>query len=168
MQCRPLGMVLLRGDLPRLFGHCIVGGKTGLTITTPVPGLWQIGGEIAERLAGEENAAVARRLALEEIRRWLPRLDLRRGEISIYRAVRAEASTAAHRRPSGVHVSRVAPGKVVAWPTNLSMVPILAEEVFEILRLDLKAPGGYDKSPPWTKPEIAHYPWEEAEWFAVN
>jgi glycine/D-amino acid oxidase-like deaminating enzyme len=168
MQCRPLGMVLLRGDLPRLFGHCIVGGKTGLTITTPVPGLWQIGGELAERLAGEENAAVARRSALEEIRRWLPRLDLRRGEIAIYRAVRAEASTAAHRRPSGVHVSRVAPGKVVAWPTKLAMVPILAEEVFEILRLDLKAPGGYDKSPPWSKPEIARYPWEEAEWFAVN
>jgi glycine/D-amino acid oxidase-like deaminating enzyme len=168
MQCRPLGMVLLRGDLPQLFGHCIVGGKTGLTITTPVPGLWQIGGELAERLAGEENAAVARRSALEEIRRWLPRLDLRRGEIAIYRAVRAEASTAAHRRPSGVHVSRVAPGKVVAWPTKLAMVPILAEEVFEILRLDLKAPGGYDKSPPWSEPEIARYPWEEAEWFAVN
>jgi hypothetical protein len=62
----------------------------------------------------------------------------------------------------------VAPGKVVAWPTKLSMVPLLAEEVFEILRLDLKAPGGYDKIPPWSKPEVAHYPWEEAEWFAVN
>ncbi|HEY3151775.1 MAG TPA: FAD-dependent oxidoreductase [Candidatus Binatia bacterium] len=168
MQCRPLGMVLLRGDLPRLFGHCVVGGKTGLTITTPVPRLWQIGGEIAERLAGEENAAVARRLALDEIRRWLPRLDLRRAEIAIYRAVRAEASTAAHRRPSGVHVSRVAPGKVVAWPTKLSMVPILAEEVFEILRLDLKAPGGYDEIPPFSKPEVARYPWEEAQWFPVN
>jgi glycine/D-amino acid oxidase-like deaminating enzyme len=35
MQRRPLGMVLLRGELPRLFGHCIVGGKTGLTITSP-------------------------------------------------------------------------------------------------------------------------------------
>jgi len=48
------------------------------------------------------------------------------------------------------------------------MVPVLAEEVFEILRLDLKAPGGYDETPPWSKPEVAHYPWEEAEWFAVN
>jgi glycine/D-amino acid oxidase-like deaminating enzyme len=168
MQRRPLGMVLLRGELPRLFGHCIVGGKTGLTITSPIPGLWQIGGEIAERLAGEENPTVARGLARDEIRRWLPRLDLRQTEIAIYRAVRAEARTAAHRRPSGVHASRVAPGKVVAWPTKLSMVPVLAEEVFEILRLDLKAPGGYDETPPWSKPEVAHYPWEEAEWFAVN
>jgi hypothetical protein len=168
MQRRPLGMVLLRGDLPQLFGHCIVGGKTGLTITTPVPGLWQIGGELAERLAGEENAEVARRLALAEIRRWLPRLDLRRAEIALYPAVRAEARTMAHRRPSGVHVSRLEPGKVVAWPTKLSMVPVLADEVFEILRLDLKGPGGYDEIPTWSKPEIAHYPWEEAEWFAVN
>jgi hypothetical protein len=168
MQRRPLGMVLLRGDLPRLFGHCIVGGKTGLTITTPVPGLWQIGGEIAERLAGEENPATARGLALDEIRRWLPRLDLRSAEIAIYQAVRAEGRTAAYRRPSGVHARRLAPGKVVAWPTKLSMVPVLAEKVFEILRLDLKAPGGYDEILQWPIPEVARYPWEEAEWFCVN
>jgi hypothetical protein len=48
------------------------------------------------------------------------------------------------------------------------MVPVLADEVFEILRLDLKGPGDYDEIPAWSKPEIAHYPWEEAEWFAVN
>jgi hypothetical protein len=59
MQCRPLGMVLLRGKLPRFFGHCIVGGKTGLTITSPVQGIWQIGGEIAEQLASESDPAVA-------------------------------------------------------------------------------------------------------------
>jgi glycine/D-amino acid oxidase-like deaminating enzyme len=168
MQRRPLGMVLLRGNLPRLFGHCIVGGKTGLTITTPIPGLWQIGGEIAERLAGAENAAVARGLALSEIRRRLPNLDLRRAEIAIYGAVRAEARTAAHRRPSGVHASRIAPGLVVAWPTKLSMAPVLADEVFEILSPDLKAPGGYDETPSWPMPDVAHYPWEEAEWFPVN
>jgi len=168
MQRRPLGMVLLRGDLPPLFGHCIVGGKTGLTITTPVRGVWQVGGEIAERLAGEENAAVARSMALSKIRRWLPRLDLRRAEIAIYRAVRAEARTAALRRPSGVHASPVAPATVVAWPTKLSMAPVLAEEVFEILQLDLKEPSGYDETPPWPTPDVAQYPWEKAEWFAVN
>src|SRR5262245_65803957 len=36
MQCRPLKMVLLRGSaLPTLFGHCIMHGKTQITITTP-------------------------------------------------------------------------------------------------------------------------------------
>jgi hypothetical protein len=168
MQRRPLGMVMLRGELPRLYGHCIVGGKTGLTITTPVPGLWQIGGEIAEQLANENDAAAARAAALAEIRRRLPGFDLARSEIAIYRAVRAEARTAASRRPSGVHVNRVAPGMVVAWPTKLSMVPVLADEVLEILQPDLKAPGGYDETPPWPPPSVARYPWEEAEWFAVN
>jgi len=168
MQSRPLGMILLRGELPPLFGHCIVGGKTGLTITTPAPGLWQIGGEIAERLAREENDATARALASDEIRHWLPLLDLSRFEIAIYRAVRAEARTNAQRRPSGVHASRIAPGLAVAWPTKLSMTPVLADEVFDILREDLKAPGGYHEVPPWPKPNLARYPWEDAQWFAVD
>lgn len=168
MQRRPLGMVLLRGNLPPLFGHCIVGGKTGLTITTPAPGLWQIGGEIAERLAHEKNPATARQLALGEIRRWLPGLELKRAEIAIYYAVRAEARTAAIRRPSGVHAGQVAPGMIVAWPTKLSMAPVLADEVFELVQLDLKAPGGYDETPSWPAPSVARYPWEDTEWFTVN
>lgn len=168
MQRRPLGMVLLRGPLPSLFGHCIVGGKTRLTITTPVPGIWQIGGEIAERLASEDDTVAARSMARGEICRWLPSLDLSRAEIAIYRAVRAEALTAAHKRPSGVHASRVTPGMVVGWPTKLSMAPVLAEEIFAMLQLDLKTPGGYDETPPWPTPNVARYPWEEAQWFAVN
>lgn len=168
MQLRPLGMVLLRGDLPRLFGHCVVGGKTGLTITTPRPGLWQIGGEIAEHLAQEENLVAARVIATRELRRWLPAIDLNRAEIAIYRAVRAEARTAAQRRPSGVHASQVAPALVVAWPTKLSMTPVLADEVFDLLKETLKSPRGYDEMPPWPTPQLARYPWEEAQWFAVH
>lgn len=168
MQRRPLGMVLLRGKLPSLFGHCVVGGKTGLTITTPAPGVWQIGGEIAERLASEKDSSVARRAALSQIRRWLPGLPLTGAEIALYRAVRAEAHTAALRRPSGVHASHVAPRIIVGWPTKLSMVPVLADEVFELAQLDLKTPGGYDEMPPWPVPKVARYPWEGAEWYAVN
>jgi len=168
MQRRPLGMVLLRGSFPPLFGHCVVGGKTGLTITSPAAGLWQVGGEIAERLAHEETPAAARRIALAEIRRWLPGLDLTGSEIAIYHAVRAEGRTEALRRPSGVHASRVAPGLVVAWPTKLSMAPVLADEVFELVNLDLKDPGGYAEVPPWPVPGVARYPWEVVEWFPVH
>lgn len=168
MQRRPLGMVLLRGSLPPLFGHCVVGGKTGLTITSPAAGLWQVGGEIAERLAHEETPLGARRIALGEIRRWLPGLDLTGSEIAIYRAVRAEGRTDALRRPSGVHTSRVAPGLVVAWPTKLSMAPVLADDVFELVSRDLKDPGGYTEVPPWPVPGVARYPWEEVEWFPAH
>ena len=168
MQRRPLGMVLLRGDVPELFGHCVVGGKTGLTITTPEPGIWQVGGEIAERLASMEADAAARRIALREIRRWLPGLELEPVEIALYQAVRAEARTASLRRPSGVHASQVAPGIVIGWPTKLSMAPVLADEVFQLVRGALKEPGGYDETPSWPAPGVARYPWEEAEWFAAH
>ena len=181
MQRRPLGMVLLRGALPPLFGHCIVGGKTQLTINTPVQGIWQIGGELAERLAHEDLARAQRdvvsealgrvvlRHVVSEIRRRLPALDFSRMELSIYRAVRAEARTADQRRPSGVHAGRVAPRTVVAWPTKLSLAPVLADEIFNLVNTELKQPGGYDhEAPPWPTPPVARYPWEEAEWFPAR
>jgi hypothetical protein len=167
MQRRPLGMVLLRGRLDPLYGHCIVGGKTQLTITTPVVGVWQVGGEIAERLAQHEDGERARAEALRDIRRWLPELDLAGLQIAIYRAVRAEGRTEGLRRPSGVHVSRVAPQVVLAWPTKLALTPVLADEVFALVTMDLREPAGYNEpmAPSWPKPAVARYPWEEAEWF---
>ena len=170
MQLRPLKMVLLRATtLPALFGHCIVHGKTQLTITTPTPGVWQIGGEIAEKLATQENLEEGRRAAMKDLRRCLPGLDFSGAEIATYPATRAEARTAEQKRPSGVHVSRVAATIVVGWPTKLSMAPILADEIFVLVNTDLKHPGNYEEpSVSWTTPSIARYPWEEVEWFAAR
>lgn len=170
MQRRPLKMVLLRGlTLPELFGHCLMRGKTQLTVTTPTRGIWQVGGEIAEQLAHQENLEDGRRRAMSEIRRCFPGLDLAGVEIALYPATRAEAKTAAQKRPSGVHVSRVAPRIVVGWPTKLSMAPILAEEAFALVHAELKEPDGYQEpSAPWPTPPVARYPWEEAEWFTVR
>jgi hypothetical protein len=170
MQRRPLCMALLRGALPPLFGHCIVGGKTQITVTTPIPGVWQIGGEIAERLAHEPDLATARTVAMREIRRRLPAVNFSNVEIALYRAVRAEARTSDQRRPSGVHAGRVAPRTIVAWPTKLSLAPVLAEEVFAMVTQELKQPAGYndDGMPQWPVPPVARYPWEEAEWFPAR
>jgi hypothetical protein len=170
MQRRPLKMVLLRGTkLPALFGHCIMRGKTQLTITTPSQGIWQVGGEIAEQLAHQENLENGRRVAMSELRRCLPGLDFSGVEIAIYPATRAEARTVEQKRPSGVHVSRVAPGVVVGWPTKLSMAPILAEEIFALVSAELQQPGGYEEPQvPRSTPPVARYPWEEVEWFAVR
>src|SRR5262245_3958265 len=170
MQRRPLKMVLLKGSaLPTLFGHCIMHGKTQITITTPTQGIWQVGGEIAEKLATQENLENGSRAAMKEIRHCLPGLDFSAVEIAIYPATRAEAKTAEQRRPSGVHVSRVAPGIVVGWPTKLSMAPILAEEIFAFVHDELKQPGDYDEpSLPWPMPPVARHPWEEVEWFPAR
>ena len=52
MQRRPLHMVLVRGNLPELNGHCLDGAKTRVTITSERDDagrmVWQIGGQIAE------------------------------------------------------------------------------------------------------------------------
>jgi glycerol-3-phosphate dehydrogenase len=170
MQRRPLCMTLLKGNLPPLFGHCIAGGKTSLTVTAPANGIWQVGGEIAERLAREENDERARSEAIKEIRRGLPAVDLSAGEIALYRAVRAEAATSSRRRPSGVHISQVTRRITVAWPTKLALVPVLAEEVFASVSAQLEKPeGGRLHAPPdWPKPPLARYPWEEAEWFSAR
>ena len=170
MQRRPLKMVLLRGTaLPALFGHCIMHGKTQLTITTPTQGVWQVGGEIAEHLAHQENLGNGRQAAMKELRRCLPGLDFSGIEIAIYPATRAEARTAEQKRPSGVHVSGVAPRMVVGWPTKLSMAPILAEEIFALVHAELKQPGDYEEPlVPWPTPPVARYPWEEVEWFPAR
>jgi hypothetical protein len=168
MQLRPLKMVLLRGALPPFFGHCVVGGKTQLTITAPAAGIWQVGGEIAERLAYEDNLEVARQQALREMRRWIPGLDLSGIEIALYHAERAEARTRDLRRPSGVHARYVGPKLIAAWPTKLCLTPVLAEEVFALASAELKAPAGYkEEALPWPKPALAAYPWAEAEWFSA-
>ena len=155
-------------ELPDLFGHCVLGGKTGLTITTPTQGIWQVGGEIAERMGEAPDNAASRRIALREIRRWLPDLELKSLEIALYHAVRAEARTDALRRPSGVHASQVARGVVIGWPTKLSMVPVLADEILQLVQGELKEPSGDNETPPWPSPDIARYPWEDAQWFAAR
>ncbi|MGH8582819.1 MAG: FAD-dependent oxidoreductase [Gammaproteobacteria bacterium] len=166
MQRLPLHMVLLRGALPPLFGHCVAGGRTQLTITAPAPGVWQVGGQIAEDLAYQDDPEHARRQALRAVRRWVPGFDPSGVEIALYRAVRAVGRTADLLRPSGVHVGQVAPGVVVAWPTKLCLTPMLADEVFALVSADLKSPAGYerDQVPAWPKPALAAYPWEVAEW----
>ncbi len=107
---------------------------------------------------------------MNEIRHWLAGLDFSGAEIAVYRAIRAEARTAQQRRPSGVHVRRVTPRIAVAWPTKLALAPILADEVFASVTMDLKGPAGYkeEELPAWPAPQVARYPWEEAEWFPAR
>jgi hypothetical protein len=174
MQERGLSMTLLRGPLPRLFGHCVVGGKTRLTVTSVEAGdgrrVWQVGGEIAERNLIERDDATARARAAREIRRWLPGLDLGGVQIAIHRAMRAEAATRDNRRPSGVHVGRASSRTWVVWPTKLALAPVLADELRTELSVELKQPAKYDAPERWPegpRPAVAAYPWEKAEWFPV-
>lgn len=172
MQERPLRMFLLRGDLPPLYGHCVLGGKPHITVTSTRDAqgrmVWNVGGELAEQAWAIENDAEIREAGAKGLKKCLPELDLSRVEMAHYPAVRAESRTKDHRRPSGVHANRLADKVWVAWPTKLALVPVLADELFEQLSVELGPPAGYPIEPFGGEcPPVATPPWEQAAWSSV-
>ena len=172
MQLRPLCMVLLKGALPRIYGHCGEGGKTALTITShPWQGqiVWQIGGEIAERFANETDYVRVQQGASEILKSHFPDLDMRGLQIGAYPAFRAEARKSQGRRPSGVQVKELAPNLIVAWPTKLALAPVLAEEILSMVSKTTRPSGTAGVAPPdLPVPPVAPYPWEHAQWFSAS
>jgi glycine/D-amino acid oxidase-like deaminating enzyme len=172
MQRRPLSMLLLRGALPRIYGHCVEGGKTALTITShPWQGgvVWQIGGEIAEKYANESDYARVRKGAVETLKSHFPGLRTEGLQVATYRAVRAEARTKQGRRPSGAQVVAVAPDLIVAWPTKLALAPVMAEGILNMVSRIAKPSRAAEAAPPnLPDPPLAPYPWEQAEWFSAG
>ena len=127
--------------------------------------VWQVGGELAERWASTDNDDFF--AALEsEVGRVLPGLDLSGTELGDYAAVRAEAASEDIRRPSGVQVSEVESGLVLAWPTKWAMAPLLAEEV---ARMVVPGAGEASKRPPdWSRASVGTPPWERTTWCSIN
>jgi glycine/D-amino acid oxidase-like deaminating enzyme len=169
MQRRGLRMGLVRGPLPALHGHCVLGGRTRMSITSVDLGegqrIWQIGGELSEKWASTSGEDFFDALTTE-LDRVLPGLDLSGTEVADYAAVRAEAANEEIRRPSGVQVSQLQPGFVLAWPTKLAMAPLLAEEVVELV-----SPGAQAATIPpveWQRARVGVPPWERASWRSVN
>ncbi|HEV2349519.1 MAG TPA: FAD-dependent oxidoreductase [Terriglobia bacterium] len=172
MQLRPLGMIMLKGALPRIYGHCVEGGKAALTITShPWQDqiVWQIGGEIAERYANESDYVKVRMGGVETLESHFPDLDMRKLQIATYRAVRAEAATSLRRRPSAAQVMALAPHLMVAWPTKLALAPVLAEKILSVVSKNIRPSGVADVTPPDLPiPSVAPYPWEHAQWFSAR
>ncbi len=165
MQRRPLQMVLVRGALPRLNGHCVDGAKTRVTITSDldVEGrmVWQVGGQIAEegvKLTAEELIVRAQ----SELQAVLPGVDISACEWSTYVVDRAEGITSQGTRPDTFQV--LCAGNITTgWPTKLVLAPLLAEEIAG--RISAEASSQVFNTNlwnNWTRPPVAALPWEEA------
>lgn len=166
MQRRPLHMVLARGNLPELNGHCVDGARTRITITSDIDcdgrTVYQIGGQIAEEGTSQEPLQLAE-WARAELQDVLPGLELSHVEWSTYRVDRAEGATSNGARPDSIQV--LCAGNVTTgWPTKLVLAPILAQEIAS------RASSPYistefDASPlqNWPRPEVAALPWEESD-----
>ncbi len=172
MQRRPLHMVMLRGDLPELNGHCIDGAKTRATITSDVDSsgrrVWQVGGQLAEAgVAFDEGTLLDR--AKSELQVVLPEVDLRHVEWSTYRVDRAEVSTKYGMRPSTAQLLHE--GNVLtAWPTKLALVPQLVRKIRARLSPPQSvAPIDFSSLVDWPRPQVAVPPWEQPqEWRQLN
>lgn len=168
MQRRALHTVMIRGRLPQLFGHCVDGNKTRVTITSADDSrgltVWQVGGEVAEKgvdMTPSDLVQFTRR----ELVSVLPGVDLAGTEWGTYRISRAEGRSKSGLRPDGP-VWRREGSVVSAWPTKLVLVPRLARLIADALG---DPPAGHETSvespPDWPRPEVALPPWEVCdEW----
>ena len=165
-QERPLHMILVRGKLPKINGHCIDGHKPRVTITTTIDKagrtVWQLGGQIAEDGIHMSNHELICH-AIAEIKKVLPDVDISDTELSTYQAYRAEKANR-QKRPKDISVLQD-DAILTCWPTKLVLAPKLAAKVVNLL-----APPKYSIKQDivklrWPKPTIALPPWEiDAPW----
>jgi glycine/D-amino acid oxidase-like deaminating enzyme len=167
MQRRPLHMVLVRGRLPVLNGHCVDGARTRVTITSDVDlsgnTIWQVGGQIAEEGVAMNSGRLIRRTS-DELTAVLPGVDLLDCEWTTYRIDRAEHTMPQNGRPDTASV--LAEGNVItAWPTKLALIPQLVRMVEAALQTSSRVRGEAFHPPgleEWPRPEVAAPPWETA------
>lgn len=173
LQLRPLHMVLARGPaLPgHLYAHCAGASEVPrLTITSHYDNagrlIWYLGGGLAEEGARRDRSEQIR-AARRELAALLPWVEWSRVEFATFTVKRAEAWQSSGTRPPGPSVSR--DGRTLAaWPTKMSLAPLLAEQVEQVLRtFDLRPkPVDLRILADWPRPEVACYPWdrEDMEW----
>jgi glycerol-3-phosphate dehydrogenase len=164
MQRRPLHMVVVRGDLPLLHGHCVEGAHTRATITSVEDftggTIWQVGGQIAEDGVTMERDALIRH-ATSELAEIIPGFSPTGLEWSTYSVDRAEYAVKGGIRPNDARI--VSEGDTItAWPTKLALAPQLAERVCAVLPPPVATPATViDVIRDWPRPEIAVAPWEQ-------
>jgi hypothetical protein len=163
-------MVMARGRLPELFGHCVGGAKPRITVTSARDSagrtVWQIGGQIAEDGVKMDVPQLVKHAAAE-MRECIPGLDLSGVQISTYRIDRAEAATGTGQRPDDVHLVREK-NVLTVFPTKLALAPRLAQRVMETLNVQ-RSTSNVQLPKQMQEPEIALPPWErEGQWFAAS
>lgn len=163
MQRRPLHMVLVRGKLPMLFGHCVGGPKPRLTITSAKASngdvVWQVGGQIAED-AVSKSPEELRLHTRSELADCLPGVDFSTAQFASYRVDRAEASTTGGHRPDDIHFLQEN-HIITAWPTKLALAPRLAQQILPLVGSPMQSPSTIPDNLP--KPAVALPPWEKPQ-----
>jgi glycine/D-amino acid oxidase-like deaminating enzyme len=144
MQRRPLRQIILRGQqLKPLYGHCLTGIRSAeprLTITSHPDGdgwIWYLGGQLAGAHTDLSEPALCE-LARAELDICLPWIDFTATELYVLDINRAEVASDG-KRPDEPFVQRTTTysnrteGPIVCWPTKLTLAPIAADQVIELM-----------------------------------
>lgn len=161
-QSRPLHMVMARGNLPIINGHCIDGSTTRVTITTTQDYagrfVWQIGGQLSEHGVHQSPKELICHAA-DELRAVLPNVNFDQAEFKTYKTSRAEQNLHGS-RPHDISILEEN-DVLTCWPTKLAFAPRLADEIVNRIgntchddetELSLFAT--------WPSPTVALPPWE--------
>ncbi|MCE9618919.1 MAG: FAD-binding oxidoreductase [Planctomycetes bacterium] len=171
MQQRPLRQALIRGDLPMVFGHCIDGAKTRITVTSATTErtsggeigarvVWNVGGQIAEDGPGMSPDQF-RHHAMEEISRCLPAVSFAGCAFASHDVARAEPHTRDGRRPPKAFTSTT--GRITTiWPVKLVLAPLAAQSIVANLLPSVHAQTRWPE--PLPRPPLAARPWDHAQW----
>ncbi|VAX10794.1 Oxidoreductase, FAD-binding [hydrothermal vent metagenome] len=168
MQRRPLQMLMVRGQLPELYAHCLgVSANPRLTVTSyPLADgdmVWHLGGQVAESGVGLDEAAhiAAGKAELAALLPWLKQDNLRWAS---RRIDRAELAIPGRKRPDNWCVHSEC-GLIITWPTKLAFAPCLAAEVQDYLERAGVTPTG-SAQPELTglsRPPLAQPPWDKVK-----
>ncbi|WP_339669177.1 FAD-dependent oxidoreductase [Dasania marina] len=170
MQLRPLQQVLVKHShaLP-LYAHCMGNNPSPrLTISSHATAdgktVWYLGGDLATEHANSDSATLIAK-AQQELAELFPWLDLSDAEWATLRIDRAEPKQKGLIKPDQAFAETTAAvtNAIIAWPTKLTLVPNLADQVTALLAADNIQPQAGALSPELahlTTPTIASPCWE--------
>lgn len=167
MQTRPLHMLMLKGDLPMLYAHCLgAGALPRLTITSDrLPDgqvVWYLGGKVAEDgVKRTREAQIAAGKA--ELAEVLPWVDTQKMAWSALTIERAEPDMLGGKRPDDSFVD-AQNDVITAWPTKLAFAPRLASQVLAQL-LEQRPPAGTTSV---VQLNLPHPPVAQQPWYAED
>ncbi len=167
MQLRPLHMVIAKHDFPyEVYAHCLgLGATPRVTITThrTFDGkyVWYIGGQIAEegvKRDSKEQIAAARK----ELQELFPWLDFSKTEFATFYVNRAEPAQPGGKRPDSCVIEEIG-NNIIAWPTKLAFVPMLAQKIIRLLQSENLQSGKWDirELRAWPMPAFARPMWDQ-------
>jgi hypothetical protein len=171
-QRRPLRQLIVKTMPDPLYGHGITTSyKPRVTVTShPIPSggyVWYLGGAIADdTLSLSNDAAIS--YAQQEMNQIFPDYDWSDKQWSSWYGYRAEAYNKNGQLPNGP-VLQEYDNAVVAWPTKLTLFPLLGDNVLSLLNdrgIQPKhtLPDFLNQSFTTESPQCM-LPWNNAEWF---